>query len=105
MRLEEQIRELERQKSGEIALLKRHTTRATHGIRRSLSPERVIRKHMGAALIAAVVAGMLIAPGPKYARPSGRNARGSRWMGMLSKFVPGLDRFMPQEPAPNRIIP
>lgn len=107
MRLEDQIMQLEQEKADELELLKHHSARATRDVKRMLSPDRMIRKHITAAMIAAAVAGLMIAPAPKYAKRSkSRKARrgSSGLLGMLSKMVPGLDQFMPQEaaaPAPE----
>jgi len=68
MSLKHQLKELEQQRDAELKNLHCTYLRTRRDVKRNLSPDRFIRKHLGAGLGAAALAGFLLAPKP--ARPS-----------------------------------
>jgi len=71
MSLKKQLEDLQQQKRAELATLHLTYLRTKHDVKgsvrdvkRSLSPDRFIRKHLGAALGVGAVLGMILAPRP-----------------------------------------
>lgn len=68
MTLEQQIRDLERQRRNELRSATYLFARTKRDVRRTLSPDRIIRRHIGVAMAAAAVGAMLLAPAPQPRR-------------------------------------
>jgi len=79
MTLEEQIVALERQRRRELREMTFLFARSRHEVRRALSPDRLIRRHIGVAVAAAAVAGFLLAPRPGPARAPEFRRRHNWW--------------------------
>ena len=64
MSLKKELESLKRQKREELRRLNVTYLQTKRDVKRKLSPDRLIRKHVGATIGVAAVLGMLIAPRP-----------------------------------------
>ncbi len=112
MTLEEEIKDLERQRADHLRDATYLFARTKRDLRRKLSPDRMVRKNIGVAIVAAAVGAMLLAPGPRREKiektsvaadiPGGR----SGWRATLGGLVPERWRKLAglageQQPANN----
>ena len=95
MKLREQLRRLEEERDREL-----HAAVIDYArLKREASPDRYLRRHLGAALITAGILGMIFAPGPRRegrTRSGGRRRilRGVQWI---------LRRLQEKQPAPEQV--
>jgi hypothetical protein len=96
MTLEEQILELEQQQREEMRNATFLWARAKRDIQRKLSPDRMVRKHIGVSLVAAAVGAMLLAPAPRRQKSAdGDGVSKLKWLGAIKGFLPArLKHFM-----------
>ena len=91
MNTRRQILELERLRDLELASATRQFSRLKRDARRAVSPARLIRKNMPLAIGVAVAAGVILAPAPRYVRPTTGTRRS-----LLHRITPLAARFFPQ---------
>lgn len=105
MSLRDELKSLKRQQREELRVLRYSYARTKREYARAVSPDRLIRKHMGVSLGAAAVAGFMLAPTPG---PKGGLA-GAGVSGMMATVTGLLGRLMPkkggQPPAEKKVDP
>jgi hypothetical protein len=107
MTLEKELQNLRRRKAEEARQLHRIFARTKRDIRRAVSPDRLIRRHLPATLAIAAAAGMLLAPRPgprsKKASPKPERREGSFLPGwlrhLITRFLPQLAEYLPEHSA------
>jgi hypothetical protein len=99
MTLDEELAQLEVQRNAELRNLNYLYSRTRRDIRRAISPDRMVRDHIGLIMGAAAMAGMVAAPAP--ASGSGRTA-GGHIGSLLTKLIPAKFRkFIPKPATPS----
>jgi hypothetical protein len=99
MNMKQELRELKEKRRQEVRILHATYLRTKWDVRRAVSPDRMIRKHLGASLGMAAVLGLLIAPrlGGHKKKDGGVWATLAKWLRvMMRKIMPGSGRFMPE---------
>jgi hypothetical protein len=103
MSLKKQLKELQQQKREELNCLHVTYLRTKRDVKRSVSPDRFVRRHLGATLGGAAVLGLLLAPRPaprvvpakeKAEKPKGPSALG-RVGQILKKSLGNLEDMIP----------
>lgn len=92
MGIPNQIKRLRQQKAEHLRLADAEIKRLSRDVKRVASPKRILRRHLGVAMAATALLGMLVAPGPTYVkRDDGVKQRGKgkhrgkrKIMGMLA---------------------
>ena len=118
MSLSEQLEELERQRSEEVRNLHCTYLRTKREVRRTVSPTRLVRKHLTLSLAAGAALGLLLAPRPSP-RPMSEeateravrkaHARAQRGISiswakrMLKKFFPQAAEYLPDEDDAKKV--
>jgi methylthioribose-1-phosphate isomerase len=114
MSLSEQLEELERQRADEVRTLHCTYLRTKREVQRTLSPTRIVRKHLPLSLAAGAALGLLLAPRPsprpvseeateRAVRKAHRKASRSRGISiswakrMLTKFFPQAAEYLPDD--------
>jgi hypothetical protein len=93
MGLENQIRRLEQQRREHLHQANVAYHRLRRDVQRIASPGRMVRRHLGAVMAASGVAGMLLAPGPKYVKADNgqkkrtKPSRGRRIAGVAARLA------------------
>ena len=101
MSLKQELHALKQQRREELQTLHFTYVRTKRDIKRSLSPDRMIRKHMGVSLGIAAFAGLLLAPrlGGRRKTEDGKRSRFGGWARRLSRMF--LPRGKPLAPESN----
>jgi|GEM_PF-3410781 len=96
MSLRDELKSLKRQQREELRVLRYSYARTKREYARAVSPDRLIRRHMGASLGAAALAGFLLAPQPG---PKGgvAGAGGAAMSGIMGTVTGLLGRLMPKK--------
>jgi hypothetical protein len=89
MKLEEQIRDLERQQQQELRNATFLIARTKRDVKRKLSPDRIVRKNIGVAMAVAALGAMLLAPAPRRERAASNSAPSRlKWLRAIKPFLP-----------------
>jgi len=113
MSLSKELAELQRQRSEEVRVLHRTYLRTKRDVQRAVSPARIVRKHMGTSLAAAVALGIMLAPGgashgAAHQESNGAGTRGWRRFSLpwakkiITRFFPEAAAFLPDDPETPR---
>lgn len=104
-RLQDEIRQLKHQRATELRNVHFQFSRTKRDLRRSLSPDRYIRRHLGLFMGGAAILAMLLAPAPRYRErpesaaetpPSPPRRKPRRGLvATLNRLVPQLKKWFP----------
>ncbi len=108
MSLSKELKDLKKQKRHEVRKLHGTYIRTKREVKRAVSPDRMIRRHIGVSLAVAAVVGLLLAP-RSGAAPAEKAVAGGKkrsfvpsWLrGIIKKIAPQLEDYLPEEPPPS----
>lgn len=112
MNIQQRIAQLERQRTAELRTANFLFVRTKRDLRRKLSPDRAVRKHIGVAIGLAAIAGMVLAPAPRSrpitqetpTKPRRRGSAFTKLAALAATFVPALRPYVAGADALGRAV-